>query len=217
MGVVADVCDPMRCEIVLEHRQHFFAHEVRYPRIDTMCNDVVELAEVAGDVHDIEVQQLDVGQLQRDDGLQALIDRPTAEVDPHECAVRKLEGHGDEIVADTASEFEHAAVWNRGRVHPVQRRQGGETIRMRIVVRVTRIEDFVVSGCGFSHSRHPSCGPSLAGILFRASGAAPKPLLEAQRRPSGQGCFREQRAHRLQGPFGSHRRLGTHRPSDRRL
>ena len=111
-----------------------------------MGHDVVELSETGVDIHDVAMQQLDIGQPQRGDVALAARDGYAAQIDADELAVRILKRHRQQIAADTAAEFEHAAALDRRRAHPVQRREGRKAIGMGVFVDASGIEDVVIGG-----------------------------------------------------------------------
>ena len=63
-GVVADVGNALRIEIVAADREDFFLHLLRHPGIDAVAEDVVEGAQLARNVEDAEASQVDIHEAQ---------------------------------------------------------------------------------------------------------------------------------------------------------
>src|SRR3974377_1162424 len=93
-----------------KERQHLFAYQSGYPRINPVRDDVVELAEFGAELHDITVAQINIPELyQRGQGA-SLLNRAAAQVDSNELALWPLIRDRNEVRPITAAEFEYAAM-----------------------------------------------------------------------------------------------------------
>lgn len=86
-----------------------------------MTEDVVELAQGWGHVENAELLEVDVRQCQGLNGFQSFVNLDLGEIDPDELAAGQLEGHGDQVSAGRAADFENPTVLRLGarRVEPV--------------------------------------------------------------------------------------------------
>ena len=106
-----------------------------------MGDDVVEFPQIGGDVEKVTLLQLDVGEAERRDELPPELDRPGRELDPRTARMGKPVGDCDEVAAGPASELQHAAALDRGRLQAVHPGIGRDAIRMRVLPGAAGIED----------------------------------------------------------------------------
>ena len=111
-----------------------------------MRDDVVELPEIRGDVQDVPLLQLDVGEPERRGEPAPELDRPRRELDAEKTCLGKPAGHGNEVLAGAATELQHAAALDRGRLQAEQPCIGGDPVRMRVLPRGAGIMDAVLEG-----------------------------------------------------------------------
>ena len=108
-GVEVQVGDPLGREMAREGRHQRIAHRRGNPRIHAMRDDVVELPEVRGEVEDVALPQLDVGERERGGESAPDPHRPRRQLDAKEARLREHAGHRDEVPPCPASEFQDRA------------------------------------------------------------------------------------------------------------
>src|SRR5713101_8817984 len=125
MGVVAYISHARGGQVLPANLQQLFLDRIRHPGIDAMAQDVIECAEVGGDIHDVKRMELNILQAENICACASHSDGSCRQVEAHEAAVRKCESHRDEVPPVTAGDFEHpATVHWRGR-HAEQSGQSG--------------------------------------------------------------------------------------------
>ena len=148
-----------------------------------MGNDVVEAAQVGGELAQIELQQADVGEGQVACHPPGHFQRPRREVDADEGGLRQCGGSGQEVRAVAAGELEHPCGRNRRNVEPEERCHRSEMVRMAREVRVARVRDVVV------RTGEPRRVCNSFWRWFGGHAAFPKRHTERRRALSGSDCI----------------------------
>jgi len=124
-----------------------------------MGYDEVESSKLLGtcrtEVHRV---QADVPQAQLcHEGLTGS-DRPPRQVKTDKLALRQLESHSDDVAACPATQFEHATSVNRCRLHPAEKGNGCEPVRMSLWKNRGRIQNFIIRTYSASGGLHTPLG-----------------------------------------------------------
>ena len=143
--VVTQIHDALRRKQIAAERHETVANVGRNPRIESVRDDVVELAGIP-----IEIAEILLAQTQRS----VASNRRWCDFPPATAARRKVHAdkttrrkkvrHRNQVAAVAAADFEHAAGRHGRGVHPKQRSNGGETVGMSLDPRVSRIANRVV-------------------------------------------------------------------------
>src|SRR5207249_8317630 len=110
ISVVADVGHAVGGQVLPADAKQVVLDRVGYPGIDSVGNDVIEDAEILVDVENVFVLQAHVVELQRLDRAPAQADLDRGEIDADKLAAGQLLGHGNQIAAGAAAQFQHAAI-----------------------------------------------------------------------------------------------------------
>ena len=140
-GVEVQVGDPLRREMAREDRHQRLADRSRNPGVHPVRDDVVELPQIDGDFEDVALLQLDVGEPERHGEPSPELDRPGRELDARKARMGQPVGHRDEVAAGAASELQHAAALDRGRLQAVHPGVGRDAIGMRVLPGAAGIGD----------------------------------------------------------------------------
>jgi len=114
-------------------------------------DDVVELAEVAADLHQVQLLDANVGEPGSADSFLRCFHRVRCQFDADKCTARQTVRHRNQIAAVSTTEFQHAAVLRVRRMHSVQGSDDGKPVGMRLWKRRAGIRDAVVR---LSNGRH---------------------------------------------------------------
>lgn len=116
-----------REELVAECEQAV-PHRLRHPGVNTVRNDVVKPAELGACFEQIALKESDVSQAERSNTLLPALHRQIGQVEADEFTFWDGIGHGDEVRAFVAGDFEHAASVDRRGREAVQDGHGGEMV-----------------------------------------------------------------------------------------
>lgn len=123
-GVIADEGDAVGGEETAAEGQESVGYVLGDPGVDAVGDDVVEEAEVWVGVlegEDIGLEEVDVGEAELLDALVAASDGLGGQVKADEVAGGDGVGHGDEVAAFVAADFEDPAMGDGGGVRPWRR------------------------------------------------------------------------------------------------
>ena len=161
--VEVQVGNPFGGEMPRNDRHQRIAHRRRNPRVHAVRDDVVELPEICGEVDDVALQQLDVGESECVRKPPPQLDRPGRKLDSEKARIGKPVRHGDQVSARTASQLQHPAVLDRRGIQAEQPRVGRDAIGVRVLPRAAGIVDAVVERRGSQLlSRHSVVGSASA-------------------------------------------------------
>ena len=110
-----------------------------------MAYDVVEQPVFLGEIGDVHRQNINVAQAEFCDDLPAHGDLASRKIDPHESSLGKAQGHGNEVAAPCAAQFQDLAVLDWRRRQSVECRDGRQMIRVRVREAVVRVRDFIIA------------------------------------------------------------------------
>ena len=109
-----------------------------------MRDDVVELPEVRGDIENVMLLQLDIGESERGGEPSPELDRTGRELDSEKVRIGKPVSHRDEVPACAASELQNAATFDRCGIQAVHPCVGRDAIGVRVLPRAAGIVDAVL-------------------------------------------------------------------------
>ena len=143
-GVEIQVSDPLGREMAREDRHQRIAHRRRNPRVHAVRDDVVEFPEIRGEVENVTLLQLEVGESERGREPSPDRNRPGRELDAEKACIGKPAGHRDEVPARAASELQDSAAFNRCGIQAVQPCVGRDAIGVGVLPRAAGIVDALV-------------------------------------------------------------------------
>src|SRR5581483_378648 len=121
IGVIADISDAIRGQSFPADGEHFLLYFGRNPGIDTMSDDVVELALRACNVTQIDLLEFQVGEAESFRHRSPLLNGPLRKVYTQTLALREAESHGNQIRSIAATQFQNPAGFKQRRRHSKQR------------------------------------------------------------------------------------------------
>src|SRR5206468_2239509 len=109
IGVVTDVCDPLRVQHLPADSQDAFSDGSRHPGVKAVGDNVIEAPESAGSgITNVHRVQTDISQTQLRHGRLAGGKGTLGQIKPDEFAVRQMERHRNKVTAHAAPEFQDA-------------------------------------------------------------------------------------------------------------
>src|SRR5215213_1089603 len=147
ISVVGDVRDALRAKAGMANHQHSIPHFRRHPRIKSVSDNVIELAQLTVDVIYIKLSQVDIIEAKRRNRFFALCDGLLGAINSHKLALRQTQSHRNQVSAVPTCQLQNAAAFDRGRRHAEQSRQTREAIRMCLRESKVRVSNFVVGVC----------------------------------------------------------------------
>ena len=109
-----------------------------------MRDDVVEFPQSRGNIEDVALLQLDVGEREPRRESSPELDRPRRELDAEKARIGKPIGHRDEVPARAATELQHAAALDRCGIQARHPCVGRDAIGVRVLPRAAGIVDAVL-------------------------------------------------------------------------
>src|SRR5208283_1619855 len=143
--VVADVSYALGRQMIVRDSQNHVANWFGNPRINSVRDDVIELAELGANLHDVGRLQFQVLQAYLPGGFAAPEDRSLCKIEADKVTAGKRERHRNQIPAVAASNLKHAATVDGRGLHAEERRNGCEPVRVSLIVRQSPIKDLVVA------------------------------------------------------------------------
>ena len=115
---VADEGHSLGREELSAEGEQVIPHRLRYPGVDAVRDDVVELPELSACFEQIALKEADICQAKRSNALLPALHRQTGQVKADEFAFWDGISHGDEVRAFIARDFEHPASLDRSGERP---------------------------------------------------------------------------------------------------
>jgi hypothetical protein len=170
-GVVGDVGDPVRCEMV-PHRGHEVAGRVAAdPRVHAVRDDDVVRPGLVAPLAQVTEDDVDVADPPPVDALARQGDGTSIEVDTGEGRLCCARGHADQVGGVGAADLQDPAAQRIRRSHPEQGRDRGQPVGMRLTQRQPGVGDLavVVGTPSVGHRAMvtvsvPTCAPALLKV-----------------------------------------------------
>ena len=143
--VVTDIGHAVRRQAVTADGQDFVPDRRGNPRVDSVADDVVELAKFFAQVEQVGGSQFDVFESRCPNQFLALTDLTRRQVNSQESGFWQRSRHRDQVPAVAATEFEHARGAHVRGMHPHQGRNRRETIGVRGIMRSRLIRQLLVA------------------------------------------------------------------------
>lgn len=162
IGVVADVGDAVRGQALACNPQDRFLHLRRYPAVDTVADDVVELAQARPEIGNARLDEAQVLQSHGGDGALSCLHLHWRQVDAGHFGMRVTRRERDHVATGGAAQLEHAGALRGGSIQAEQMRDGAQVLRGRYRERRGNVGKLVVGAadlfCKRGHVRCDSTG-----------------------------------------------------------
>ena len=155
-SVVAHIGHARRRQTTAANRENLVLDVGGNPGVDAMRDNVVELAQIASDVAEVGVFELDIGQFKRIDSLVGHFHLPAGTVDADEPAAGELLCNAQQIATTGEAELEDAATVDGRRLHAEECGHGGQPFRVRLPEREAHVGNQVVRVLGFHRRKFDS-------------------------------------------------------------
>jgi hypothetical protein len=143
-SVVADIQYTVVVQMFPTDFQDFVLDHPRHPAVDTVTEDVVELAKRIVDIRDTQVTQLDVVQWQAAKLRVPVGNLSQGKINPKELAFGQILSHGDQVPTCGTAQLEDPRRTGRRRGDAEQDRQRGQVAGVRVTKRAAGIGNCIV-------------------------------------------------------------------------
>src|SRR2546426_5812289 len=144
IDAVGDVSDALGSQTGTTDFQDPISDDWWHPRVETVGNDVIELAQISGQGHQVKLPQVEISELQSLDHRCAPGYRLRSAINAQELTPRQVVSHRQQVGPVATRQLEYPAVLHRYWCHSKYRRQARQTISVSLGIGIVWVEKLVV-------------------------------------------------------------------------